>query len=212
MAIFPLGIKTFTAKRNLLDDVDASHINDIQSEITAIETVLGENPHTDDTGGKWKSLRDRLNSMGRGGHVPVFDFYNATPGTFNTDVRTKVAFPAPGAAKDTHGMFSASSAITPVDGWWLISIRAYYLYTGLRGQRYLDAATGGSTNAFVAASHSHFSPDEQGTGMWLQDTRLLRATKGTSISLYTNMQTYSLPNGKYGVAHASLQGHWVRGL
>lgn len=40
-AVFPKGIASFTVKRNLLDDVDASHINRMQDEIVAIESTLG---------------------------------------------------------------------------------------------------------------------------------------------------------------------------
>lgn len=40
-ATFPKGIKSFPTHRNLLDDVRAEHINTIQEEVVAIESVLG---------------------------------------------------------------------------------------------------------------------------------------------------------------------------
>jgi hypothetical protein len=39
-ADFPTSVKTFTTKANDVDTIDASHINDLQDEVTAIETVL----------------------------------------------------------------------------------------------------------------------------------------------------------------------------
>ena len=39
-ADFPTTVKTFTAKANNVDTIDASHVNDLQNEVTAIETVL----------------------------------------------------------------------------------------------------------------------------------------------------------------------------
>lgn len=40
-ADFPTSVKTFTAKSNNVDTIDASHVNDLQDEITALETLLG---------------------------------------------------------------------------------------------------------------------------------------------------------------------------
>lgn len=40
-ASFPSSVKSFTTKTNNVDTVDASHINDLQDEVAAIETALG---------------------------------------------------------------------------------------------------------------------------------------------------------------------------
>lgn len=40
-ADFPTTVKTFTAKANNVDTIDASHVNDLQDEVNAIETLLG---------------------------------------------------------------------------------------------------------------------------------------------------------------------------
>lgn len=40
-ATFPNGIASFSTKRNLFDDVDASDVNRIQDEIVALQSVLG---------------------------------------------------------------------------------------------------------------------------------------------------------------------------
>lgn len=44
MAVYPGGVKVFTSKRNALDDVDATHINTIQSELVAVQSALGPSP------------------------------------------------------------------------------------------------------------------------------------------------------------------------
>jgi len=40
-AVFPTGIKTYSTKIDLVDTVLAAHINDVQTEVSAIETALG---------------------------------------------------------------------------------------------------------------------------------------------------------------------------
>ena len=40
-ADFPTTVKTFTAKSNNVDTIDASHVNDLQEEVNAVETLLG---------------------------------------------------------------------------------------------------------------------------------------------------------------------------
>lgn len=42
-ASYPGAIKTYTAKTDNVDDVEAAHINSMQEEITAIQTELGIN-------------------------------------------------------------------------------------------------------------------------------------------------------------------------
>lgn len=42
-ALFPEEVKSFTSKQNLVDDVDAQDINDLQDEVNAIETYLDSN-------------------------------------------------------------------------------------------------------------------------------------------------------------------------
>ena len=54
-ASYPDAIKSFTTKVNGVDDVKAEHINDVQAEISAIETELGTNPR-----GSYASVAARL--------------------------------------------------------------------------------------------------------------------------------------------------------
>lgn len=91
MAVFPRGIKSFLVHKNLLDDVKAEHINDLQDEVVAIQEVLGplvnevdelnlemDQNTADDQGNlkstlqKFKNLSDQLLAIRRGTHIPVF--------------------------------------------------------------------------------------------------------------------------------------------
>lgn len=40
-AVFPKGVKSFPTHRNLIDDVRAEHVNQIQDEVVALQSVLG---------------------------------------------------------------------------------------------------------------------------------------------------------------------------
>lgn len=42
--VYPNGIPIFPTHKNLLDDVDAHHINALQNEVTSVADILGENP------------------------------------------------------------------------------------------------------------------------------------------------------------------------
>jgi hypothetical protein len=44
MAIYPASIKSFTAKVNIRDIIDESDPNDLQDEVTAIQTIVGITP------------------------------------------------------------------------------------------------------------------------------------------------------------------------
>lgn len=44
LSIYPRAIPAFPNHRNLLDDVDASHVNNIQTELTAVAYSVGVNP------------------------------------------------------------------------------------------------------------------------------------------------------------------------
>ena len=54
-ASYPASLKTFTTKANLIDIYDASHINDLQDEVSAIEAELGS-----DVAGSSTDLKTRL--------------------------------------------------------------------------------------------------------------------------------------------------------
>jgi hypothetical protein len=45
-AVYPVAVKTFTTRVDAVDTVYAAHINDLQSEVNAVETALGAAPAT----------------------------------------------------------------------------------------------------------------------------------------------------------------------
>lgn len=64
MASFPATIKTFTTKENVVHVVDADHPNTSEAEITAIETVLGTNPHQSAARAtNYSSVKARMEAM-----------------------------------------------------------------------------------------------------------------------------------------------------
>lgn len=54
-ASYPSAVKSFTTKTNYVDLVDASHVNDLQDEVVAVETELGT-----DVAGSAATLKARL--------------------------------------------------------------------------------------------------------------------------------------------------------
>jgi len=63
MAAYPGTIKTFLSKTNVIDSVQASHVNELQGEVSAIETALGANVNIDADGVNRGSVRQRLNTL-----------------------------------------------------------------------------------------------------------------------------------------------------
>lgn len=57
-ASYPSGIIAFTNKQDRIDVVDDDHINQLQSEVVALQTYSGTNPHGDRA-----SIADRMNAM-----------------------------------------------------------------------------------------------------------------------------------------------------
>lgn len=76
MASYPSAIAIFTAKVNVTDIIDASHPNNIQDEVTAIESTLGTEPRlstSPSSGGTYSNiattyttLKDRLANIEQG--------------------------------------------------------------------------------------------------------------------------------------------------
>lgn len=76
MASYPSAIAIFTAKVNVTDIIDASHPNNIQDEVTAIEATLGTEPRlstTPSSGGTfngtsttYSTLKARLDNIEQG--------------------------------------------------------------------------------------------------------------------------------------------------
>ena len=72
MAYYPSSVKNdFTTKVNFSDTILAAHVNDLQGEVTAIETYLGANVEVgsgwigafDQITTNWNTVKDRLANM-----------------------------------------------------------------------------------------------------------------------------------------------------
>jgi len=77
MARYPGEIRTWTTKRDFSQTIIESHMNDIQDEAVAGETVFGVNPHiaTKNPGFKTRdygTVTDRITSMVRGEQMPYY--------------------------------------------------------------------------------------------------------------------------------------------
>jgi hypothetical protein len=67
-ASYPSSVKSFTTKVDFSDTVIAAHVNDLQDEVTAIESTLGSSIKTgsgwvgsfDQVTTSWSSLKDRI--------------------------------------------------------------------------------------------------------------------------------------------------------
>jgi hypothetical protein len=44
-AVYPTSVKQFTVKQDITDVVEAGDVDDLQDEVTALQTILGTNPH-----------------------------------------------------------------------------------------------------------------------------------------------------------------------
>jgi hypothetical protein len=125
-AVYPKQYKSFTIHKNLVEDIDASHVNNLQDEVLAIQQTLGLNPHRDTSlkmhTNTWPSVSARLDAMQRGAGMPVIyltkssDSYKAAVGV---PMKT-ISWPAPGALSDPEGLFNGHSITTNRPGWWVV--------------------------------------------------------------------------------------------
>lgn len=116
-AVYPGQFKTFSKKVNFIEDVDASHVNQIQDEISAIERTLGANPHLDVgmyAPGRvinYGTVSNRIAEVARGTDIPVCSV-KATPNKQKFENRKPELVDFHSVNYDTHGMHRSS----PVNG------------------------------------------------------------------------------------------------
>jgi microcystin-dependent protein len=103
-AIYPGSIRSFSTKIDLTDTVFALHMNDVQSEITAIQSTLGTNPHIGATTSTTVSDRAAALETGK----------SATTHTHDTGAAW-VGLTIPGHDIDTRHTFGAAlgNPVTP---------------------------------------------------------------------------------------------------
>jgi hypothetical protein len=91
-ASYPSSLKTFTTHVNLNDTIDSSHVNALQDEVSAVESILGTTP----------SLSTTPNAGGT---------FNATATTFST-VGARLANIETGVVADSHTQYVKKAADT----------------------------------------------------------------------------------------------------
>lgn len=125
-AVYPFQYKQFVAHKNLVEDVDASHVNDLQNEVAAIEQVLGLTPAADSTlkmkVNSWASVGARMSAIQRGQGVPVFYAYKSadTVKTLSNQASKQIAFPRPSTTWDPENLYNGTGFTTTRPGWWIL--------------------------------------------------------------------------------------------
>lgn len=91
-ASYPSSLKTFTTHVNLTETIDSSHVNALQDEVAAVESILGTTP----------SVSTTPNSGGT---------FNATSTTFST-LSARIANVETGVVADSHTQYIKKTADT----------------------------------------------------------------------------------------------------
>lgn len=155
-ATFPNGIASFSEKRNLLDDVDASDINRLQDEIIAVQSTLGalitevasiENEvqvleeadaAADDLTQaqnitRFRSLKERLDAIQKGQHVHAVDLQDIKATSIKKSDKPRLSekpgalkFNKPSTPQDPFKMYNGSGFTLRKAGFW--HIQGFVLY------------------------------------------------------------------------------------
>jgi hypothetical protein len=164
-AVYPKQYKSFATHKNLVEDIDAAHVNNLQDEVVAIQQTLGLNPHQATTlkmkTNTWASIDARLDAIQRGQGIPVCYMTKTShtlkpppwPVSGNAE-RIPIPFPTPPAANDPEGIFNGASVTTNRNGWWIAS--AYCRGTILLEdpERWLGIAVGGNRVVCHTVTHN----------------------------------------------------------
>lgn len=125
-AVYPFQYKQFVTHKDVTDTVYASHVNDLQSEVAAVQQVLGLNPAQDTTlkmkTNTWASVGARMSAIQRGQGLPVFYAYKSadTVKTPPNQASKQIAFPNPGSVHDPEGIYNGTGFTTNRSGWWIL--------------------------------------------------------------------------------------------
>lgn len=153
-AVYPKQYKSFTVHKNLVEDIDASHVNNLQDEVLALQQTLGINPHQDTAlkmkTNTWSSVASRLDAAQRGKGVPAV-YLSKTSDTYKSGQGVPwkyISWPRPSAAADPEGLFNGHSITANRSGWWIVFGRV--MWTGATGAN----ATGPDREIAIAVSGS----------------------------------------------------------
>lgn len=213
MAVFPRGIKSFMTHKNLIDDVKAEHINDIQDEVVALQEVLGplvnevndlqlevDQDAIDDAGAlktnltKFKDIAAQLLSLRRGEQLPVFAAATTNklfPGeeAGPTVPYRLLSFPKP--ATDTARSYNGYGLTLPKTGFYFIRAQSNWdtyptpLSAGF-GTYSAVISINGTGNSSVVRTE-HYNPEIR--GVYQAPVFLGVAPRGAIVKLLVNQNS-----------------------
>jgi len=123
-ASYPRAIKAFLTRHDYTDDVMAAHVNDLQDEVSALESIIGINPQLPNA-----SIAERLSSLETGRTRTVFytarhqAIYNVPVQPLTTE--NLVAMDPPPSGYDPLGLYNGV-------GFTLKKTGFYYLGGNMR--------------------------------------------------------------------------------
>lgn len=213
MSVFPRGIKSFVVHRNLIDDVRAEHINDIQDEIVAIEEVIGpllnevadlqqeiDQDAIDDAGAlqstltKFKDLAAQLASLRRGEHLPVFSAATTDklfPGELAGPTVPYRLLPFGKPSTDTANSYNGYGLTLPKTGFYFIRAQTNWdtyptpLSAGY-GTYSAVISINGTGNSSVVRTE-HYNPEIR--GVYQAPVFLGVAPRGAKVKLLVNQNS-----------------------
>lgn len=150
-AVYPNQYKSFATHRNLVEDVDASHVNNLQDEVAAIQQTLGISPHrtkVEMTTRSWASVATRLDYIQRGLGIPAIylkkdaDSYKRT----STSKTKYITWASPSRTLDPEGIFNGRSITANRTGFWQVFGRV--IWTNAKG----SLATGADREISIAVA------------------------------------------------------------
>lgn len=205
-AVYPFQYKQFTAHRDLIDDVDASDVNNLQYEVAAIQQTLGLIPASD-TGLKmkintWASVGARLDAIQRGTGIPVVFLSKPTD---SVKASKNIIWPRPSTALDPESLYNGSSITTNRSGWWIITAGISW------ADEYGANAEGTYRNANIrVGSVDVQSQDSPPVGEGATHTHVayqgyVPAGQTINLNVYDSLNTTLLPLGPSHLAAALLR-------
>jgi hypothetical protein len=210
-AVYPKQYKSFTTHKNLVEDIDASHVNNLQDEVLALQQTLGILPHQDTTlkmkTNTWSSVGARISAAQRGQGVPAVFLSksaDAIPRHSSPPFSKNISFPKPGY--DPEGLWNGSSITANRTGFWVITGRA--IWSGWKpytkapyADREIDIWVGGQQ---VATVDNLPSPDGN-THQMITYQGWVNAGQKIELHMY-----HDVVNQTLGVVNLHLAAHMVR--
>lgn len=213
MPTYPQAIRSFTQKRDYTDDVMASHVNDLQDEVKALQTILGVMPHNDSsltsTVVGWADLKTRFKSMAEGDQVHAWQAFMSTSVNVgaNQPNTHAVPFGAPGVGSDIFGLWNGTGVTIKRAGWYNVTLYAAFNYSSLPGYREVGIRIGGGWLAHTTQGVIENAGDNPGSHFTVTapPVPLPAGTVLTPVARHGCAGTLQLAVARFG-------GHWIRAL